>query len=322
MAVKIIGTGSYLPPDIIDNDRLSTLVETNDEWITEHTGIKSRHIAKEDTTASMAMVAAKNAIADSQLSVDEIDLIIVATVTPDNATPSVACQVQAAIGAVNSMCFDISAACSGFIYALTTARAFIESGIYKNALVCGSETLSNIVDWSDRNTCILFADGAGACVVSKSDKDGGIIGQIMHSDGVKGVSLECKERQTDNFLVNAPRTKHYVKMDGGEIFKFAVKKVPECIGELLEAANTSKDDIKYYVLHQANARIISQVARRMKEDIEKFPMNVEHTGNTSGASIPILLDEINKKGMLNAGDKIVLCGFGGGLTWGAVLIEW
>lgn len=320
MATGIIGTGSFLPPTIIDNNELAKLVKTNDEWIREHTGIVERHIATDETTSFMASEAAKAAIENAGIEPKEIDMIILATLSPERATPSMSCIVQDKIGAVNATCFDINAACTGFVYALQTADAYITAGMAKTILVIGAETLSKMVDWKDRNTCILFADGAGAVIVTKQEH--GIIQSITHSDGSKGMSLKCKERSTRNFLVKKSEDKHYIQMIGPDIFKFAVRKVPACIDLLLERAGVAKEDVTYYVLHQANARIIASVSKKMEIPMEKFPMNVQSCGNTSSASVPILLDEINRKGMLKRGDKIVLCGFGGGLTWGAQLIEW
>ena len=320
MATGIIGTGSFLPPTVIDNNELTKLVRTDDEWIREHTGINSRHIATDEVTSFMGAQASLEAIDNAGIDPKEIDLIIFATVSPERATPSMSCIVQDKIGAVNATCFDINAACTGFVYALQTVDAYIRSGLAKTALVVGAETLSKMVDWKDRSTCILFGDGAGAAIVR--DQERGIISNITRSDGSKGMSLKCKDRSTRNFLNKKKEDKHYIQMIGPDIFKFAVRKVPACIDLLLQRADVTKDDIDYFILHQANARIIESVARKMQLPIEKFPMNIDHVGNTSGASIPILLDEMNRKGMLAPGQKIVLCGFGGGLTWGAQLMEW
>lgn len=320
MATRIIGTGSYLPPNIIDNKELEKLVNTSDEWIQEKVGIKQRHICTDDTTSDMAVYASLNAIENANIDPKDIDLILVATLSPERATPSMSCIVQAKVGATNATCFDLNAACSGFVYALQTADAYIKAGMAKTALIIGSETLSKLVDWKDRNTCILFADGAGAAIVT--DSDVGIISSVTHSDGSKGMSLKCKDRSTRNFLVKKAEDPHYIQMIGGDILKFAVRKVPACIELLLEQANCTKDELKYIVLHQANMRIISSVAHKLEMSEEKFPTNIANCGNTSSASIPLLLDELNRDGRLEKGDKIVLCGFGGGLTWGAQLIVW
>lgn len=320
MATGIIGTGSFLPPTVIDNNELAKMVKTDDEWIREHTGIVSRHIATDEVTSFMGAEAALKAIENANIDPKEIDLIVFATVSPERATPSMSCIVQDKVGAVNATCFDVNAACSGFVYALQTVDAYIRSGFAKTALVIGAETLSKMVDWKDRSTCILFADGAGAAVVK--DVEHGIISSVTRSDGSMGMSLKCKDRSTRNFLNKKKEDKHYIQMIGPDIFKFAVRKVPACIDLLLQRAGVEKDDVDYFVLHQANSRIVASVSKKMQIPIEKFPMNIDHVGNTSGASIPILLDEMNREGMLKPGQKIVLCGFGGGLTWGAQLLEW
>lgn len=320
MATGIIGTGSFLPPTVIDNNDLAKMVKTDDEWIREHTGIIKRHIAELETTSEMATQAALAALENAAIDPKEIDLIVLATLSPERATPSMSCIVQDKIGAVNATCFDLNAACSGFVFALQTADAYIRSGFAKTALIIGAETLSKMVDWTDRSTCILFADGAGAAIVR--DKEYGILSSVTHSDGSKGMSLKCKERSTRNFLNRKTEDKHYIRMIGPDIYKFAVRKVPACIELLLDRAGVKKEEVAYFVLHQANARILESVSRKLEVPIDKFPMNVEHCGNTSSASIPILLDEMNRDGMLKKGDKIVLCGFGGGLTWGAHLLEW
>ena len=319
MATGIIGTGSFLPPTVIDNNELAKMVKTDDEWIREHTGIVSRHIATDEVTSFMGAQAAIEAIDNAGIDPKEIDLIVFATVSPERATPSMSCIVQDKIGAVNATCFDINAACSGFVYALQTVDAYIRSGFAKTALVIGAETLSKMVDWKDRSTCILFADGAGAAIVR--DQEYGILSSVTRSDGSMGMSLKCKDRSTRNFLNKKKEDKHYIQMIGPDIFKFAVRKVPACIDVLLQRAGVSKDDVDYFVLHQANSRIVASVSKKMEVPIEKFPMNIDHVGNTSGASIPILLDEMNRKGMLSPGQKIVLCGFGGGLTWGSCFMR-
>ena len=211
-------------------------------------------------------------------------------------------------------------ACTGFVYALNTAHAFISSGIYKTALVIGADVLSKLIDWTDRGTCVLFGDGAGAVVV-KADETG-ILGMNMHSDGTKGGVLTCGSRTNGNFLLGKKPELGYMTMDGQEVFKFAVKKVPQCIMEVLDDTGVKAEDVRYFAIHQANYRIIESIAKRLKVNVDRFPVNMEHYGNTSGASVPLLLDEMNRKGMLSAGDKVVLSGFGAGLTWGAALLEW
>ncbi len=320
MTARIIGTGSAVPEQIVTNEDLSKIVETSDEWISSRSGIKERRVAKEENTTSLAILAGKRALENAGVTAEEIEVIIVATCTPDYFFPNTACQVQEAIGAKNAVAFDLSAACSGFLFALSTAQAYIKGGIYQKALIIGAETMSKMIDWSDRSTCVLFGDGAGAAVVSAEET--GVLELVQKSNGAgKGV-LSCKARETRNLLNHESETKEYLYMEGQPVFKFAVKTVPECVEEVLKKAEVKKEEIRYYILHQANSRIIQSVAKRLKEPEEKFPMNLSLYGNTSAASIPILLDEMNRNGMLNRGDKLVLSGFGAGLTWGAVLLEW
>ena len=320
MTARIIGTGSAVPEQIVTNEDLSKIVETSDEWISSRSGIKERRVAKEENTTSLAILAGKRALENAGVTAEEIEVIIVATCTPDYFFPNTACQVQEAIGAKHAVAFDLGAACSGFLFALSTAQAYIKGGIYQKVLIVGAETMSKMIDWSDRSTCVLFGDGAGAAVVSAEET--GVLELVQKSNGAgKGV-LSCKARETRNLLNHESETKEYLYMEGQPVFKFAVKTVPECVEEVLKKAEVKKEEIRYYILHQANSRIIQSVAKRLKEPEEKFPMNLSLYGNTSAASIPILLDEMNRNGMLNRGDKLVLSGFGAGLTWGAVLLEW
>lgn len=321
MNAKIIGTGWKLPEYEADNDYLSALVETSDEWITERTGIKKRHLAKEETTASLAADAGRKALADSGLRAEELDLLIVATITSDTDTPSTACRVQADLGAVNAVAFDINAACSGFLYAVHIAEAFIKSGVYRHALLIGAETLSKLVDWTDRGTCVLFGDGAGAAVLAAAER-GGVVAQSLGSNGSKWEVLSCMGRPNGNPVRRDQRAPGYLQMNGQEVFKFAVKTVPLCIEDALEKAGLSAEDITHFLLHQANKRIIQSVAKRLKQPEEKFPMNIDQCANTSAASLPILLAQMNEQGLLHPGEKLVLSGFGAGLTWGACVIEW
>lgn len=320
MTGKIVGTGSYTPNQIVTNDDLAKLVETSDEWIVSRTGIKARHIVTEETTSGMAIEAAKKAMEQAKIESQELDIILVATSSPDHCFPSTACEVQASIGAINAVAYDLSAACSGYIFALNTLQAFIQAGIYKTGLVIGVDTLSKLTNWEDRGTCVLFGDGAGATVVQASES--GLIHMVMGADGTKGSVLACTARTNGNPFMGGTPQLGYMTMDGQEVFKFAVKKVPQCIHEVLEASNIEIADIKYFILHQANYRIFESIAKRLKQPLEKFPMNLDQVGNTSGASIPLILDELNKSGKLQAGDKLVMAGFGGGLTWGATVLEW
>lgn len=323
MAIRIIGTGSYLPKKVADNHFLSTVVDTDDEWIRQRTGIKERHLSngKEGTTY-MATHAAEAALENAGITADELDMIIVATVSADTYVPSTSCQVQGAIGAIRATCFDLNAACSGFLFAMNTAYAYIEMGMAKTILIIGAETLSREVDWSDRSSCILFGDGAGAAIMRQEEGKGGLIASVTGSDGSQGDVLTCKGRGIQNPFHQSKRKKDYLRMEGQAVFRFAVTMVPRCIKQILKKTGYDTEDIKFFVLHQANVRILELIAKRLKVDIDKFPMNLDRYGNTSSASIPILLDELNRNNLLEPGDKIVLSGFGGGLTWGAVLIEW
>lgn len=320
MRTRIIGTGSCLPEAVVTNDDLSKIMDTSDEWIRSRTGIRERRLVKEETTTDMSVTAAKRAMENAGVCAEEIDLIIVGTITGDYVTPSTACEIQAAIGAKRAVAFDINAACSGFMFALHTADAYIKAGIYKTALILGAETLSKIMDWNDRSTCVLFGDGAGAAVVRADER--GLLAYDQGSDGARGKVLACRNRENNNPLVNNSTDLKYTHMDGQEVYKFAVTTVPASIKKVVEEAGLTIEDIDYFALHQANIRIIQSVAKRIKAPEEKFPTSLDHCGNISAASVPILLDEMNQKSMLKPGMKIVLSGFGAGLTWGAAVIEW
>lgn len=320
MTTRIIGTGSCLPETVVTNDDLSKIMDTSHEWIVSRTGIKERRLAKTENTALMSARAGRKAMEQAGVKPEELDLIIVGTITGDHVTPSTACEVQAELGASKAVAFDINAACSGFMFALHTAHAYIHAGMAETALVIGAETLSKIMDWDDRSTCVLFGDGAGAAVVSKDDI--GLMAFDQGSDGVKGKVLSCKNRSNNNPLVTTSKDLGYVHMDGQEVYKFAVTTVPESIMKVLDEAGVKPEEIDYFVLHQANVRIIQSVAKRLKVSPDKFPISLDHCGNISAASVPILLDEMNRKGMLKKGDKIVMSGFGGGLTWGTALLTW
>ncbi len=322
MRAKIIGTGSRLPDKVVTNDALSALVDTSDEWIQSRTGICERHLvsSEQENTLSMAVQAGQSALKDAGIAPEQLDLILVATVSSDFLTPSTACMVQKELEACNAAAFDINAACSGFLFALNTVDAYFQAGIYQTALIIGVETLSKLIDWSDRSTCVLFGDGAGAVVAKASEE--GMIACLQGSDGSGGDILVCKSRTNNNPYAHTVKDLDYLFMNGQEVFKFAVKKEPECIQSLLQQAGMKPSDVDYYLLHQANYRIIASIARKLKLPLEKFPSNVSHCGNTSAASIPILLDEVNKKEMLKKGDTILLSGFGAGLTWGAALLKW
>ena len=342
--IRITGTGSALPGRIVTNKELEQMVETSDEWIRERTGIRERHVSVGETVVTLASEAARKALEQAGKRTEEIDLILVATCSPEQYLPCCACQVQADIGAVNALAFDVNAACSGFLFALNTADAYLRMGLAENALIIGSEVLSKLVDWTDRGSCILFGDGAGAVVVERCKAESraveekqipaaGILGRALHSDGTGGGVLQCDAREltTPYARTSAVKTdqnqpmddrEHFIQMDGQEVYRFATRRVPQCIEEALSDAGLAVPDIDLFVLHQANARIIDAVAKRLHADREKFPTNLERVGNLSSASIPVLLDELNRKGKLHRGDRIVLAGFGAGLTIGACVMTW
>ena len=319
MTGVICGTGSYIPVHTMDNNDIAQLVETNDEWIRERTGVVKRHIIQEETTVSMAADAARKALENGNVSAEEVDLILVSTISSNVILPCAACEVQKAIGAVNATCFDLSAACTGFVFAYNTAVAYLASGMYRTVLIIGSESLSNLTNWKDRGTCILFGDGGGAAVVKAAE--GKLYRAVTHSDGFKGEALTCTSRHNRNWE-EIPLEETYMQMDGQAVFKFAVKRVPEAVKEVLKKNNMTAEEIDYFILHQANKRIVEAVAKRLDVSIDKFPMNLQEYGNTSSASIPILLDEMSRDGRLKKGQKIILAGFGAGLSWGATILEW
>lgn len=313
MIGKITGIGTGLPKYIMDNQELSQIVETTDQWIRERTGIRKRHIAKNgETTTSLAIEAAKEALKEAGIEAGSLDLIIVSTNTAVDLMPNTACEIQKEIKADYATCFDITVACSGFVFAYNTVLAYMKAKMCKKALIVGSETLSNIVDWSDRGSCILFGDGAGAVILEEDESED--FKPVMSSMGAKGEALT---------LANSfGKTRDLMAMDGGEVFKFAVSSVPQIIEEILTLNQMKKDQIKYYVLHQANKRIIDTAAKRLKEPLAKFPTNVENYGNTSSASIPILLKEMESKKLLHKGDYLIMVGFGAGLSLGAAILKW
>ena len=321
MTGKICGTGSWVPPKVWDNNDLARMVDTSDEWIRERTGVVQRHIAEEnEDTVTMASRAAQRALEDADMKAEEIDLIIVATISPTEIMPCVACGVQEKLGAENATCFDLNGACTGSLLALNTAQAYLSQGIYQTALVIGAEKLSGLTDWTDRGTCILFGDGAGAVVLKAEES--GRYAQVTQSIGKKGGALTLRSRNQIQYETDPKAKETYIQMNGKEVFTFAVSKVPEAVKNLLSREKVPCEDIRYYLLHQANERIIRSAARRIGEDVSKFPMNMDEYGNTSSASLLILLDEVKKSGKLQRGDKLILAGFGGGLTYGASLIEY
>jgi 3-oxoacyl-[acyl-carrier-protein] synthase-3 len=314
-----------VPESILTNDDLSKMVETNDEWIRDRTGIRERHIVRDgQTTASLAVEASMAALQVANLHPTDIDLIICSTSTPEHIFPATACLVQDRIGATKAGAFDLMAACTGFIFAVNMAAQSIRSGAIQNALVIGSETLSRFVDWHDRSTCILFGDGAGAFVLQASDMPGGVLSAVMHSDGSGGDSLIIQgggsKHPATEATVQAGR--HFIEMDGNEVYRFATRVMAQATREALEIASIKLEDVNWIIPHQANIRIIAAAARGLKIPMERFVVNLERYGNTSTASIPIATVEAAEDGRLKPGDKIVFVGFGGGLTWGAFTAEW
>ncbi len=322
----IAGTGSYAPDKQLTNEDLTKMIETSDEWITTRTGIKVRHIAAENqTTAMLATEAAKRAIQQANISAEDIELIITATITPEMVFPSTACFVQDMLGAKKAWAFDISAACSGFVYALSIAQNFVINGRYDNVLVIGAEALSKIVDYKDRKSCILFGDGAGAAVIKRGDKKGprGVFYSTSGSDGSGWPAIHCPAYGS-RYPVSKPLENPdyiYMQINGREVYQLAVRKIIETVDDCLVNCGLSIKDIDLFIPHQMNARIIESVAKRLELSDEKVFINIDKYGNTSAASIPIALDECVRGGRIKKGDIVLLVAFGGGLTWGANVIE-
>lgn len=326
MVTRIMGTGSAIPSRVVTNQELEGFLDTSDTWIQERTGIGSRHAATTETTTSLAAEACRKALEDAGKKAEEVDLILAATVSPDCTFPCLACEIQAAIGADNATAYDINAACAGFLFALNSANAYIQCGMYRNALIVGAEVLTKIVDWNDRSSCILFGDGAGAAFIQEEEE--GVVAMVQGANGKKGMALYRYEGQINTPFREVAVTEEeskgsgYLEMNGQEVFRFAVSQVPDSIQKVLEKAGWDKSEVNHYVLHQANARIIQSIAKRLGEPEEKFPMNLHNYGNMSSASIPVLLDELNRAGKLKRGEKIIMSGFGAGLTYGATAVIW
>ncbi len=324
---EIIGTGGYVPERIVKNTELENIMETSDQWIKTRTGISERRISTGDTTTHIAVKAAQRAIKDANINPQEIDLVILATITPDFFTPATACLVQAELELKNVTSFDLSAGCTGFIYGIQIADQFIKTGESRCALVIGAEVLSKILNWNDRNTCVLFGDGAGAAVLKKS-KYPGVISTYTASQGdLKGyLNIPAVPLSNPFLLGEYPeedcQNNSQMYMDGKEIFKFATNIMLESITRVLEKNNLQIQDIDYVVPHQANYRIIDYVAKKLKVPCSKFYKNLQHYGNTSAASIPLALDEMRRENILEKNNKIIMVGFGGGLTWGSILLNW
>lgn len=330
MSVKITGTGSYLPEKVLTNEDLSKIVETSDEWITTRTGIKERRVATQTmATSDLSLQAAKRALEAAELSADQLDVIIVATCTPDYFFPSVACLVQNGLGATRAAAFDVSAACSGFIYALATANGLLESGVHKRALVIGADVLSKFTDWTDRTTCVLFGDGAGALILEKDEK------ASPKSHSILAVDLGADGSQTDILKIpgggsrnpynkeegmkDTPATIH---MDGKEVYRHAVTRMIETANRALAKAGKTSNDLSLLIPHQANLRIIESIGKRMGLPTEKVFLNIHKYGNMSAATTVVALDEAARSGQLKSGDLVELIAFGAGLTWGAAVIQW
>ena len=327
---SIIGTGSYVPERVLTNDDLSKIVDTNDEWITSRTGIKERRIAAEgEATSDMAAEAARRALASAGITAADVDLVIVATVTPDMFFPSTACLVQKKIEAWNAVCFDMSAACSGFLYALQTARHFINTGNRKTALIIGAEKLSSLINWKDRNTCVLFGDGAGAVVVRRMDEGetnppGRILSAVMGCDGSLTDLLKVPGGGSAVPVTaeNVDQRLNTIHMEGRETFKHAVTRMCQASEQALTMAGLTAADVKMVIPHQANLRIISVIADRLGIPEERTFVNLHKYGNTSAATIPVALDEASRAGVIKRGDVVLLVAFGGGFTWASAVLVW
>jgi 3-oxoacyl-[acyl-carrier-protein] synthase III len=321
----IIGWGKYVPPNILTNNDLAKTVESTDEWIRQHTGISERHVAtSKESTAILALNAAREALANANVDPNEIDLIIVATVTPEYQFPATACLVQDALGAEHAGAFDLEAGCSGFVYALAVGAGMIRGGLYNTVLVVGAETLSRIVDWNDRATCILFGDGAGAMILRGSDEPGGVLASILGADGSGGDSLVVPAGGSKNPA--GPDTvlskMHYIRMNGREVYRFATRVMAQAAKQVTECAGWGLADVDLFIPHQANVRIIDSAAKALNLTPDKVFINLQNYGNTSAASIPIALCEAFDCGKIKPGDNLVMVGFGAGLTWAACAVQW
>lgn len=323
--VGVLGLGSYLPEKVVTNADLEKMVDTSDEWIVKRTGISERRILEDGQPAyELGVKASLEAISSAGLTPEDIDLVIAATVSPDYIYPQTACLIQAKIGAKNAAAFDLNAACSGFIYAMSTAEKFIQSGVYKHVLVVGCEGLSRTVDWTDRNTCIIFGDGSGAVVLGEVEEGFGILSTHLAADGDidRVVTLPFCFSDEKDMGVRESGKKNVVWMDGGEVFKFAVRALADATEKVIAGAGLTMDEVKLVIPHQANIRIIEGGAKRLGIKLEKMFSNIKKYGNISSASIPVALVEAVKEGLIKKGDNLVFVGFGGGLTWGSLLLKW
>jgi 3-oxoacyl-[acyl-carrier-protein] synthase III len=313
---RIAGTGSYLPPTVLTNDELSRRLETSDAWIQERTGIRQRHIAdKSQASSDLALEASRRALAAAGVKPGELDLIVVATSTPDYVFPSTACLLQSKLGAKGGAAFDVQAVCSGFVYGLATADNFIRAGTHKRALVVGAEVFSRILDWNDRATCVLFGDGAGAVVLAAADRPG-VHASVLHADGSYAGILSVPGNVCGGSIIGSP----FLQMQGNQVFKIAVKVLDECAREVVAAAGMTLADVDWLIPHQANVRILEATAKRLGLPRERLVVTVDHHANTSAASVPLALDEYVRAGRIKPGQRVMLQGVGGGFTWGASLV--
>ena len=319
--MKVIGTGSYLPEGVLTNTDLERYVQTSDAWITSRTGIKERRLSVEENTSDLAMKAAKRALEKAGIDASLLALIVVATSTPDDALPGVSHQVLRQLGVSGAMAFDLNAACTGFVYAMDVAASLMQAHRFRYSLVIGAEVMSKIIDWDDRDTCVLFGDGAGAVVLEHTEKPNLFYRRCLAMADVDAV-LRAPGVAVSHPLWQEQKRDAYLKMKGQEVFKFAVRVTCEAIGDALETTELSATDVAHYVLHQANSRILDQVAKKLKQPPQKFYSTLAQTGNTSAASIPIALDALNEAESLKFGEKVVLAGFGAGLTYGVLVFEW
>lgn len=323
--VGIIGTGKYVPERILTNSDLEQMVETNDEWIVSRTGIRERHIAApHEATSDLAYEAALKALESAGMKAEDLELIIVATITPDSAFPSTACILQDKLGAKGAAAFDLSAACSGFVYSLATATGFLQTGMYNNALIIGADTLSRITDYTDRNTCVLFGDGAGAVILGEVPEGRGFQSFDLGAEGSGGslLKMEAGGSRLPASQQTIEEKKHFIYMNGREVFKFAVRVMGTATERVLTKAGLGKEDIDLFVPHQANIRIIQSAMQRLDLQEDKCVINVDRYANTSAASIPLALVEAAEEGRMKEGDTVLMVGFGGGLTWGASVLIW
>lgn len=318
---KISQVAHYAPDQVVSNDDLAEIMDTSDEWISSRTGILRRHISKDETTSDLATIVAQRLLVKANLDAEEIDFIVVATITPDSLMPSTAARVQANIGASRAFAFDLTAACSGFVFALATAEKYISSGMYRRGIVIGSETLSKVLDWSDRSTSVLFGDGAGGVLLEASDQKS-FLAENLFTDGSRGARLESCYLGLSSPYSDEVSDRRYLTMDGRAVFDFAIRDVTKSIQKIIADASMEAEEIDYFLLHQANDRMLDKMSKKLGVSREKIPANMMEYGNTSAASIPILLSECveNHRIKMDGSQKILLTGFGGGLTWGTLLV--